>query len=494
VATKKDLVEAYAFSRRRLVTAFVSGAPGGREVEPARPGRAVIGGIALAVLLLAGAGILRILGTTPEFDPTQQQLVSEKESGADYVLIETPGSDGLLLRPVVNITSAMLLLGAEVEPTVLPREELADRTTPGEPIGILQAPATPPPVDSLVNTGWTACTGTVDGEPVGLAVNVSSTPAVEPTPGVSFVVRAVGDEPDDPGRLFLIAEAVSGTGDGLPSARAYELPDQGDAATAVLGAVAASSPAQAVDVPADWVTTFEPGGALELATFGLTPRDLRQPFGGRTDSGPLAGTRVGDVLDVGESSYLLTARGNEVVLLDDFSRAVYLGSVPGRRDPIDAGDTPPPGIDPVAPPELAGAGWPSVTTSEPPSGELCSLLRTSPGFPPAAVLARADPGGPASAADVAPGERVARVDPGAGALVRSGGWTDAEASTRVLVDDRGVAYRLAGETESDNLGYAGLPAEVAPDSWVELFLPGVPLSIDAARCPPTSRPDGASCG
>ena len=55
MATKKDLVEAHAFSRRRLVTAFVSGAPGGREVEPVRPGRVLIGGVALSVLLLAGA-------------------------------------------------------------------------------------------------------------------------------------------------------------------------------------------------------------------------------------------------------------------------------------------------------------------------------------------------------------------------------------------------------------------------------------------------------
>ena len=46
MATKKDLVEAYSFSRRRLVTAFVSGAPGGREVEPARPGRTIVGGVA----------------------------------------------------------------------------------------------------------------------------------------------------------------------------------------------------------------------------------------------------------------------------------------------------------------------------------------------------------------------------------------------------------------------------------------------------------------
>ena len=57
MSTKRDLVEAHAFSRRRLVTAFVSGAPGGREVEPNRPGRAIIGGVALAILLVAGAAI-----------------------------------------------------------------------------------------------------------------------------------------------------------------------------------------------------------------------------------------------------------------------------------------------------------------------------------------------------------------------------------------------------------------------------------------------------
>ena len=61
MATKKDLVEAHAFSRRRLVTAFLSGAPGGREVEPARPGRTIVGGLALAVLLVAAAAIASVL-------------------------------------------------------------------------------------------------------------------------------------------------------------------------------------------------------------------------------------------------------------------------------------------------------------------------------------------------------------------------------------------------------------------------------------------------
>ncbi len=62
MATKKDLVEAYSFSRRRLVTAFVSGAPGGREVEPSRPGRTIVGGLALITpqVLAAGHGAMQL--------------------------------------------------------------------------------------------------------------------------------------------------------------------------------------------------------------------------------------------------------------------------------------------------------------------------------------------------------------------------------------------------------------------------------------------------
>ncbi len=53
MSSKKDLVEAHSFNRRRLITAFVSGAPGGREVEPVRYGRTLVGGLVLALLIVA---------------------------------------------------------------------------------------------------------------------------------------------------------------------------------------------------------------------------------------------------------------------------------------------------------------------------------------------------------------------------------------------------------------------------------------------------------
>jgi hypothetical protein len=61
MATKRDLVEADAFCWRRLVTAFLSGAPDGREVEPSRPGPPVVGAVALGVVLAAAAAVSGIV-------------------------------------------------------------------------------------------------------------------------------------------------------------------------------------------------------------------------------------------------------------------------------------------------------------------------------------------------------------------------------------------------------------------------------------------------
>ena len=95
MATKKDLVEAYSFSRRRLVTAFVSGAPGGREVEPARPGRTIVGGLALAVLLVAGAAIAGVFAPRTPDDWTEHGLIVSKDTGQAYVIVPDAGHSAM---------------------------------------------------------------------------------------------------------------------------------------------------------------------------------------------------------------------------------------------------------------------------------------------------------------------------------------------------------------------------------------------------------------
>src|SRR3712207_5107951 len=107
MASKRDLVEAHAFNRRRLVTAFLSGAPGGREVEPTRPARAVIAGVVLAGLVLAGAALAGYLRPGLPQGWNDNTLVVARTSGARYV------ATGGTLYPVVNTTSARLLVPAE---------------------------------------------------------------------------------------------------------------------------------------------------------------------------------------------------------------------------------------------------------------------------------------------------------------------------------------------------------------------------------------------
>ena len=149
MSSKKDLVEAHAFNRRRLATAFVSGAPGGREVEPVRLGRAVVGGVVLAAMVVAGAAVAGFLKPTLPEDWKDQGLVIGKESGSRFLALDGE------LYPVINSTSARLLL-EDFEVTFVPDDKIAEES-PGATIGIPGAPDALPVPGQLVQSGWTAC-------------------------------------------------------------------------------------------------------------------------------------------------------------------------------------------------------------------------------------------------------------------------------------------------------------------------------------------------
>jgi len=62
VTSRRDLLDAQAFVRRRLLAVLVAGALGGEEPEPAGPGRWLLGGVvvgAVLVLVVAVAAYLR---------------------------------------------------------------------------------------------------------------------------------------------------------------------------------------------------------------------------------------------------------------------------------------------------------------------------------------------------------------------------------------------------------------------------------------------------
>lgn len=471
MATKKDLTEAYAFSRRRLVTAFVSGAPGGREVEPARPGRTIVGGLALAVLLVAGAAIAGVF--SPRVDEgwaDRPGLIISKESGAAYVITEGEEGEEPVLRPVINITSAKLILGPDVAPTVIPDEYINEKER-GDDIGILGAPANVPDEARLIESGWTACTDLDQGD--GIRVAVSEESEVETPDNGGLLVRVKGDP-----AVYVIA---AGRPEDSEEVRAYSyrVPDS-RVRDNLLDAVGLAQASSASPVPEEWLALFPRGGDLTRDAFGLEGEG-----GPATYARGLAGleaAEIGDVVGTPGETLLLTLAGPAA--LDPFPAGVYL-----------AGDEPdivldePPALDRDEPPYL-DAKWPADPVT-PVLGQQCAQLSAVAGERPGVQIVQ-NPAGEASAEDVERGDRSVVVDAGAGAFVLSGGWDQPTGGEPHVMDAKGQRYPLVGAATAGQLGYADYAAPTVPDPWVELFDRGVALSPTSALCPPTLK-TGKSC-
>lgn len=472
MATKKDLVEAYSFGRRRLVTAFVSGAPGGREVEPTRPGRTIIGGAALAVLLLAGAAVAGVFNPDTDVDWDQPGLVQSKEKGASYVVLGPDEDGNPQVRPVINITSAQLILGEDATPEVVPQAEI-DTQTPGQDIGILGAPVTVPEPGDLIETGWTACTDAGRG----LRLDVSEKQRVTAAPDAGLLVESQGSH-------YVVAQSDPGTGE-TSRAYSYELPRKLPGLDNTLRALDLPILSQAKAVPADWLGLFPRGGALDFRGFGLT--GFGEPSDQAGQGGLPATTRIGDYYEIDDLLFVVTAEGPAE--LSEFARAVYLDArLPGAAD--DLGLTAPPDVT-AGPPPYLDADWPASALRQV-AGEQCAQLQPGSGAVPGVVLVDL-PEEEASAAEVDGGQRDVTVDPGRGAFVLSGGWESAEVGEPFVIDAKGYSYAVIGTDAVENLGYGGYDPPVVPDSWLELFVEGEVLSVDAALCPPT-RPEDLARG
>lgn len=479
MATKKDLVEAYSFSRRRLVTAFVSGAPGGREVEPARPGRMIVGGIALAVLLIAGAALAGALTKRPKVDWDSPGLVTD-DHGALYVILDKEQSGGdPTLRPVINVTSAQLILGAGVKTKSVPDDVLAERKK-GPSIGILDAPPTVPSASRLLNRGWVACTA----DAMGIEAEVRPKTEVVATPDLGFLVEAA-----DSGKRYLIAEAkVPGHPD---RAYSFELPARNDGLDADLGVATTDQ----ITVPDPWLTLFPSGGSLDARGLGLEGW-------GRTVSLPgyTAGARVGDYYRRAGKVFAVSRNG--FVELSDFAAAVLRNTaMPGGARPREIkASSPTSPFRTASEVPFGGARWPiaPVRDSSAATEKICGVLETAEGEQPAVRLATF-PAGSRMLEDVEADDRRVVVEPGHGALVHSADWDTSSGGLVHLVDERSRSYSVAGRDEVGKLGYAGVADVVVPDTWVRLFTPGPDLSLLDALCQPRSplpgseKPSGPTC-
>ena len=460
------LAEAHGHERRRLLAAFVCGRPAGREAELSRPARSLLAGLLLAALLAAGFAVPRLLDPAAATDLTSTGALVVDEHGSAYVVVDASGARREAgatteVSEVANLTSAMLLLGPDVEAVPTTSHDLARRPR-GPRIGIVEAPGAPPLVGGPDWQRWTACTS--DG---------AGTTLVLDPPG-DEVVRARGAVAVSAGQRHFV----------VVGEHAYEVP-AGPELAPVLAAVAQRSPDDATEVPAEWVGLFPRGGTLELASFGLAAADLGTPA--RARPGLPSQARVGDLLrpadppPAGPAAYLV--RSDDVLDLTGFALAVYRA----LSRPLEAGAlwerrvvAAPGGAQEFVrdDPDLA---WPDRPLGAASSAEVCASLDTlgAPGVDPATHVGvtTSDVADPA-----APGTTKILVEPGHGALV-GGAGADVEGENGVgLVDDRGHLFELDDQAR-DRLGYGATAPTPVPAVWLALLVPGGPLTADRAALP-----------
>jgi hypothetical protein len=403
-------------------------------------------------------------------DWKQPGLVISKDRGQAYV-ISTPGDD-LVIRPVLNITSARLILGSDAAPTYVSEQAITAEKI-GEPIGILNAPANVPDPDALFESGWTACTS----EGAGVRLTLSR------QPGVVVAAARSGFVVESRGVRYVIAQAQPDSGE-QPSAYSYALPADPGAQDNLLRDLGLGVGADAMPVSTTWLALWPAGGELSWETFGISGAGRPAWYAGGS-SGLPGQARVGDIVTTPDESVVLAEQGPRP--LDAFSLAVLRDSTIGGRPVRELlADR----ISVARLPADRTAHWPDSTLTQV-RGEYCAELRTAEGRPPVVALGT-QPDAAASSLDVVRGQRAVTVTAGGGAYVLSSSWADSDDGSPYLVDSNGVSYRLVGPDAADNLGFAGVAAHVVPDSWVELFDRGVNLSVADALCPPV-RPGGKPC-
>lgn len=439
MATKKDLIEAQAFSRNRLLSAFIGGAPGGKELEPAKPLRAVFGGIALTAMVILAGLFIGLLQPGLPGGWENNRLVVARDTGARYVSVEG------VLHPVINTVSARVLIPADEFAVVSVNQSSLSGIPIGGTIGILGGPDTLPAAKDLDGRNWLSC-GTHENTEVWLG---GEDRVAAPT-GTGAVVTRDGE-------MFVIGDGVS-----------YAIPAGQE--TSVLRAIGLES-ATPRPVRGDWLALFETGTDLApLAVAGAGSNVPGQELP--------AGSVIHPIGSPETERYLLTADGS-LAPLSPLAHRLYLLGNGGESlgTPVE-----------VSPSEIAqlptvkragGADWPEdALTPSTDTGAPCATL-AGPANDQQTTLAR----GSRDISSVAPvaGGATVHVPENVGALVRGG-----KTGSLVLIDSTGTAYQLPGGVgvNAKQLGYTAKNVTTVPAGWIRLLAAGPELTPEAAGATP----------
>jgi len=416
--SRQDQLHSYQFMLQRVVAALVV-----RETDPVqspfrRAAGATLVGVLLAALGVGGAAAFAVIspGASSKWR-NDKAIILEEETGALFVYREQ------VLHPVLNQTSALLILNSAGVKTVAVSRAVLAEAPRGVPLGIPGAPASLPAAAGLRKEPWTVCS-----TPEGSVLFVGARPGGGAALGEHGLLAAGPDQ-----QTFLIWHGYK-----------HLIRQPG----AVLGALVWSGRAPVAVAQA--LLHAIPSGT-DLVTPPIANRGA-VVTGGKV--GQLYGVRTGDRVD----AFVVTADG--LASLTPLQAALLLAApetagVQGRKDllPLTAGDfsalvqgrpvrpfAPDPGGEgalPAAAPDLSEAQNPRVCTSG-----AVTIGATMPDLSHALVTSSASKDGAVLA------DRIV-VPPGGGALVRT------DTGVLMLVTDVGRRHALPVADVLPALGYQG---------------------------------------
>jgi type VII secretion protein EccB len=463
MASRSDQLHSHQFALQRAIGALAMRDPDPVSSPMRRIGGGLFGGLMVAVLAVAAVGVIGALrpGTGSAWRDGHA-IIIEKETGARYVYVDQ------VLHPVLNITSAILILGTN-QTVQVASKELVD-VPRGTPMGILGAPDPLPGPDQLVDDAWSVCSrrpvaATGAAAPTAAAesvVRVGWRPSAQPLDRSSGVLAA-----DPGGGLYL-----------LWNGRRFALPDPSPVLAALTWDQTSATP---VAIPA---LNAIPAGQ-EIAPLQTTRSSAHSAVSGlhvgevfKVSNGDAGGRLYGVALADGvatvtylQALVLAAAGANDGGNIKELTSA-DLSAAPKLPALTPTGDDAPP-ENPPAQVRPAQAGGVCATFA---AGSTLPELRSVDSLPPVTGEVKTGP----SSSGVTPKADYVAVPPGRGAVVSSVADAGAPAGSFALISDLGLRFAVPSTDVLGKLGYTNVTPVALPAALVTLVPAGPALDPDDA--------------
>ncbi|MGW5114394.1 type VII secretion protein EccB [Streptomyces noursei] len=515
MATRRDELNGYTFAKKRLVAAFLQPSPDRTDEGAPSPLRAVLPGLVIAALILAGFGAWGMFRPkAPKgWDTPGGHVILGSKSATLYVVLETGGKKQL--HPVLNMASARLLLKPDrFDVLKVDESELDTGKLPhGPTLGIPYAPdRLPEAAEAAKSKRWAVCE-----QPGGNGKSVQKATFL-------FADRDA-DKVEGPGRLHdgqtLYVQEARGSGepDGArylidPKGTKYLIDGGSDTELLLRALVGSRQPQQ---VTKDWLATFHDGTPIAFPTLsGMVAQPANVKGLGAREN------RIGMVLQAttGDGIQHYVVLQGKVVPVSDFVAKLLLFS--RQTAPLEQHNRPTEvdaqSFTPQAQQLFAEKQWPqgaaeqvNIATAQGGRGTVCSVLRavSKTGSTELSTWAGAD-----FPQQIANGGTSAYVTPGTGLFYKQIQPGDAGSGAHFLVTDTGLRYGVqtnndssatqsgagagtAGTAKEEHsgerpqetnraqvlLGYKDIKPVLVPTNWSQFLPMGPRLDANAARQP-----------